>query len=152
MTNHGQTATAKTKFQIWYERNQKKLSRKRRKRYRTDKAYRKKQLKSTKLWRERTREQRRKNRPPKTRFTVGEAAAKIGCYPRTIQNLERSGLLPVMTDGVKHRSYTVAQIELMGKLIDFRQKAHYKTKGYAATVRRLAAMIQRKWGNSGHKK
>jgi len=147
-----ETVTPPTKFREWYERNKKKLSRQRRRRYRADPAYRRKQLRSTKLWRERTKDERRKNRPPKTLFTVGEAAARIECYPRTIQNLERSGLLPVMTDGIKHRKYTASQIALMGLLVAFRQLKHYKTKGYAATVRRLAAMIKRKWGNSGNKK
>lgn len=141
-----QTNTPKTKFQIWYERNQKKLNRKRRQRYRTDKAYRKKQLRSTKVWRERTKDARRKARPPRTHFTVGEAAEKLGCYARTIQNLERKGLLPVMTDGTSHRKYSDIQIGLMAELVAFRQKTHYKTKGYRARVKRLAEKIKRKWG------
>lgn len=141
-----QTAEVKTKFRLWYDRNKTKLSRQRRRRYRTESAYRKKQLKSTKQWRERTKEQRRKARPPRTLFTVGEAAARIGCYPRTIQNLERSGLIPVMTDGIKHRKYTSAQIDLMAGLVKFRQKTHYKMRGYRAKVKRLAAMIHRQWG------
>lgn len=142
-----QSENQKTKFQQWYERSKAKLNRKRRARYRKDKAYRKKQLRSTKEWRERTKHIRRKARPPKTHFTIGEVAERIGCYPKTIQNLERAGLLPVMTDGARHRKYTEAQIELIRELVVFRQNTHYKEKGYRAKVRRLVEKIKRKWGH-----
>ena len=142
-----QTEAGKTKFQQWYERNQAKLNKKRRARYHKDKAYRKKQLLSTKRWRERTRKERAKMRPPKTHFTIGEVAERIGCYPKTLQNLERAGLLPVMTDGTSHRKYTEAQIELIRELVEFRQNTHYKEKGYRTKVRRLVDKIKRKWGH-----
>ena len=148
-------AQVKSKFQLWYERNDKKLNRKRRKRYRSDVPYREKQLKTTKRWRERTREARAKAKPPRTHFTIGEAAERIGCYTKTIQNLERAGMLPSMTDGTRHRKYTAAQIELMKALVMYRKETHYKTKGYDRTIKSLVAVIKKKWrkvGQSGDKR
>lgn len=134
-----------SKFVNWYGKNKDRLNKKRRDRYRKDQKYRNRQLANTKRWRKKNGLQRKAPSAPKTHFTIGEAAAMVPCDIQTIRLLERKGLLPVTTDGKKHRTYTKKQIALMARLIKFRQDNHYKTPGYRPRVQKLAQQVAAGW-------
>jgi hypothetical protein len=134
-------------FREWYERNKDKLNRRRRLRYRTDAEYRAKQLASTRRWRaEHAKKRARQPAPKKTLFSIGEAAAKLGCEQKTIRLLEKAKLIPGTSDGVHHRRYTAKQIKLIGRIIAFRKSVHYRDPKYQPRLKELSAHAFAEWG------
>ncbi len=135
-------------FKDWYARNRDKLNRRRRKRYRTDEDYREKQLGSTKRWRKKSAKAKAKLPvPPKTVFTIGEVAEKLNCEQKTIRTLEKANLIPSTSDGVHHRRFNKRQIALIGKVVAFRKRVHYRDPDYRPGLKSLSAAVHSQWGN-----
>lgn len=133
-------------FKDWYVKNRERLNKKRRKRYKTDAVYRRKQLKNTSHWRKkRAVEKSKEPVRPKTLFTIGEVAREIDCEDKTIRNLEKAGLIPVSSDGVHHRRFNKRQITLIQRIVDFRKSVHYKHPKYEPRLNVLKERAHARW-------
>lgn len=126
-------------FQQWYQKNKKKLSKRRKQKYQSDPEYRDRQLQASKDWRSRNPDyrNRKKDDQPK-RFTIGEAATQIGSCPQTIRALEAKGMIPKANKGIGHRMYSEAQVALMHDLILYLQTVHYRNRSKP----KLAALVK----------
>lgn len=126
-----------TRFQVWYEENKTKISRKRRKRYKADPKYRERVLEYTRSYRE----AKRKTAKPRPGYSVTEAAVLIGRTAQTIRDWEKRKLIPRVRDERGYRRYTKQQVSLlktMGKVLDdhrYRRASRQKVIATRAVVR-----------------
>lgn len=136
-----------SRFKDWISKpgNREQLNKRRRERFKKDPAYRKRVLKSSKRWRVKD-AQRKKKKPTKIKFTIGEAATKLSCDQKTIRNLERLDLIPSSADGRTHRRYTKQQIALMSTLIAYRKRVHYRDPKYQPHLEKLSSEAHAQWG------
>lgn len=144
-------AKSKSKFKSWYDdpKNRAALNKRRREKYRENKAYRNRVLESTKKWRKEQAAERKRNPPkpkPKTIFTIGEVAQIIGCEQKTIRTLEKQGLIPKQADGKKHRRYTKGQIKLIRSIVNLRKTIHYRNPDYAVRLKAHSLAAHALWG------
>ena len=131
------TTRKPTRFQVWYEENKRTISRNRRKRYKTDSAYRERVLNHTRVYRKAI----SKTHKPRPGFSVTEAAIRIGRTAQTIREWEKHKLIPKTRDDRGYRRYTSSQIALLktlGKALDdfrYRRVTKDKVKAVKAAVR-----------------
>lgn len=132
-----------SRFQVWYQKNRKKLSKRRRERYNSDPGYREQVLEHTRVYRTKV----RKKAKPRPGLSVTEAAVRIGRTAQTIREWEKRKLIPKTRDERGYRRYSIQQVGLLrvlGKALDD-HRYHRVTSGKVAAVR---ASIKANW-NAG---
>jgi len=132
-----------SRFQLWYQKNRKKLSKRRRERYKADPGYREQVLEHTRVYRTKA----RKKAKPRPGFSVTEAAVRIGRTAQTIREWEKRKLIPKTRDDRGYRRYTSQQVGLLrvlGKTLDD-HRYHRVTSDKVAAVR---ASVKANW-NAG---
>jgi hypothetical protein len=140
-----------SRFSEWYSKpkNRISLNKRRRRNYKKNQEYRKKVLESSRKWRKKE-ALRRKALPskPKTIFSIGEVADRIGCEQKTLRTLEKQGLIPPgneSNDGRTHRRYTQNQIDLISVIVAHRKALHYRDPKYAPKLKQLSLAAWKGW-------
>ena len=118
--------TKKTGFARWYEENREAHNAARRKRYKSDKAYREEiNLKAAEYRRENPAPSRAGLSSMKTVggklvrvYRLGEVAKMIGRSQQTVRKWEAEGYIPKPSITSAHRFYTDHQVKLLSELAD----------------------------------
>lgn len=129
MTEENKKQRQKVAYNKWYKKNKGKLSKERKRKYRTDGEYYKKRMVETKEYRV------KKQKLPKTEgkksltrtykgkvyvvHTIGQAAKALGVETTVIRKWETAGHIPASMFGGTHRVYTENQIDLMRMLLSY---------------------------------
>lgn len=145
-------AAKKLSYHLWYLKNKKKLSEKRKKAYRTDEAVREKAKDQQRRYRAanprlgRQPEQFKEiNGIPTQVVRIGGLCGAIGKCVETVRKWEQLGHIPAHTIPQKHRYYTLAQVALVRELSQLIDEVRYNRALRAYALGKKVAEIKAKW-------
>jgi len=142
-------------YRKWYEDHAEEFNKKRRQRYKEDKAYREDQKDCARVYREkgptmidRVGQQRVRfvDREAVTVYTMSVVAKMVGRTGQAIRNWESRGYIPKPTFIGKQRVYTKNQIDLIKQVSEVLDTYRYNPSQLGIEIKNLITKVHEEWG------